>query len=129
MYDVPEAYPAGTLLAFLRKELESRGFTPQNEAVFTPGVESSHVRGWAETVIEGHTHGAAEPSETVHVYEWTGEWRDANGGVVSYSLMYQDPEASRPYGAGAVSVRGIYIGKEGAEALKGGLANTLKRPS
>jgi hypothetical protein len=127
-YLVREAYPADTLLGFLRQELASRGWTPQNEGVFSPGEESSHVRGWSEMLIEGEKHAPDDPPDVAHVYEWHGEWRDKNGGVASYSLWYREPEASRPYGAGPVSVQAIYLSKENAEAVKAGLGNAVKRP-
>lgn len=126
-YDVQVAYPADTVLAFLRDEMTRRGWTPQRDGILTPG-ESSHVRGWSELLIAGEKHVPGEPSEDAHVYEWQGEWRNKDGGVASYSLVYREPEASRPYGDGPVTVQAIYLSKEGAEAVKAGLENALKRP-
>ena len=67
----------------IETHLESLGWEPRSELRDNPGIETSFVRGWTK-----YTDRTLSPPREVR--QWIGEWQNAAGDVIRYSLHYQD---------------------------------------
>ena len=80
-YTVEIPYPAEDVLAFLKTELQKRGWKPLPENYFNPGTPSSLQRGWI--FVEDHTKQPWTGS-----YGWGAEWENSAHDLTEYSLRY-----------------------------------------
>ena len=86
-YTTEIPYPAEDLLAFLRAELQKRGWKPLLESYFNPGTPSSLQRGW--TFVEDHTQ-----QPWMGVYGWGADWENSTHDLTEYVLRYEAPDNS-----------------------------------
>jgi hypothetical protein len=83
-YRVRDPYPAVMAISEIDASLKARGWTPLSEDVMNPGNPTSIADGWEGwRSFRDSTRG---PDTTVHV--WMGQWKDANGDVVTTDLAY-----------------------------------------
>ncbi|MCI0415633.1 hypothetical protein L0222_22895 [bacterium] len=85
-YELNARYPAKELIAQIGSRLKNQGWKPVPYIYLFPKNESSQVRGW--------TFFNDPPREPVWViYEWTGDWLDRQGNLLTYTFRYKDPAA------------------------------------
>jgi len=80
-YHLSTPYPAERFLAGTTAQLEHRGWKAAERDLLNPTIPTSNVRGWTSYVD-------ARVSPHVGVHQWLGDWRNAEGDVVSYALQY-----------------------------------------
>jgi hypothetical protein len=80
-YGIRAEYPAQKVLDTIKRKLKQRGWTPQPEDYFNPGLKSSILRGW--TYYEDDT---TDPRTSVR--EWQADWRRRSE-LVTYILEYR----------------------------------------
>jgi hypothetical protein len=108
-YLVREPYPAKTTLAEIREHLDKAGWKPLKKDWLNPTVDSSQVRGWYE--YKEMRNGSLR-----NVREWSGQWRDANGAVIAYSLNYL-PGKGPKEGLDKAGVSGVWFSPSEAEKM------------
>ena len=85
-YELTAKYPAKELLAQIRSRLNELGWKPIPYIYLFPKNESSQVRGW--------TFFNDPPRQPIWmIYEWTGDWQDSKGNLLTYTFRYRDPAA------------------------------------
>src|SRR5919106_2459691 len=85
-YELSAKYPAKELIAGVGARLKEQGWKPIPYMYLFPKNESSQVRGW--------TFFNDPPRQPVWmIYEWTGDWQDSNGNLLTYTFRYRDPAA------------------------------------
>ena len=85
-YQLDVRYPAKHLIAEVADCLKKLGWKPVPYIYLFPTNQSSHVLGW--------TFFDDPPKQPVYViYEWTGDWLDSKGNLVTYTFRYRDPFA------------------------------------
>lgn len=83
-YELAVKYPAKEHIAEVLNRLKGLGWKPVPYIYLFPKNQSSHVLGW--------TFFNDPPRQPVWViYEWTGDWLDSNGNLVTYTFRYRDP--------------------------------------
>ena len=83
-YQLSVRYPAKQHIAEVSNRLKKLGYTAVPYIYLFPKNESSHVLGW--------TFFHDPPKQPVYmIYEWTGDWLDAKGNLVTYTFRYRDP--------------------------------------
>jgi len=85
-YELSAKYPAKELIAQIGTRLKEQGWKPIPYMYLFPKNESSQVRGW--------TFFNDPPRQPVWmIYEWTGDWQDSKGNLLTYTFRYRDPAA------------------------------------
>jgi len=85
-YRLKVKYPASEQIAEVRDRLKRAGWKPLSYIFLFPGNSSSQVLGW--------TFFNDPPRRPVWViYEWTGDWLDPDGNLVTYTFRYKDSMA------------------------------------
>jgi hypothetical protein len=85
-YQLAVKYPAKEHISNVAGKLKNLGWKPVPYIYLFPKNQSSHVLGW--------TFFNDPPKQPKWViYEWTGDWLDANGNLVTYTFRYRDPAA------------------------------------
>lgn len=100
IYTIETSYPAEDVLAFLKTELQKRGWKALPESFFNPGLPSGIQRGWA--FFEDHTQ---QPS--TGVYAWSADWENSSNDITEYVLQYNAPNNST-YGLKNLQVTAIF---------------------
>lgn len=80
-YSMKACYPAAAELAAMARQFPAE-WRPRREHFLNPGIPTSQVRGWTH-YVDGRTN----PVE--YVDQWSGEWDDAAGRVLSIDLQYR----------------------------------------
>ena len=85
-YELSAKYPAKELIAEIGARLKEQGWKAIPYMYLFPKNESSQVRGW--------TFFNDPPRQPVWmIYEWTGDWQDSKGNLLTYTFRYRDPAA------------------------------------
>ena len=84
-YSLKREYPAQDVIDAISSRLSERGWEPLKESWMNPGLENSHVRGWGN-----FGDATTDPHSTV--FQWSADWQNSKGDMVSYFLQYRDPE-------------------------------------
>jgi hypothetical protein len=83
-YQLEVKYPAREYIAEVSNRLKNLGWKSVPYVYLYPKNESSHVLGW--------TFFNDPPKNPVWViYEWTGDWLDSKGNLLTYTFRYRDP--------------------------------------
>ena len=82
IYYLTSDYPATRVLSSISGELRLLGWKALKENHLNPGIPSSHVIGW-----EDFEDRSVIPAQ--YVYQWIGDWEDAMGNIVTYTLRYE----------------------------------------
>ena len=83
-YQLNVRYPAREQIADVNGRLQKLGYQPVPYIYLFPKNQSSHVVGW--------TFFNDPPRNPVWViYEWTGDWQDSKGNLLTYTFRYRDP--------------------------------------
>jgi hypothetical protein len=85
-YTLNETFPASVTLAAIDAMLRQRGFTAAPTTTFDPDRASSHALGWSAVA-------RTRKGQRMATHFWTGDWRDKDGRVVEYALIYESPLA------------------------------------
>jgi hypothetical protein len=88
-YVVEEEYPASDAIGRVSSRLESLGWQPLEESWLIPQSPTSHVQGWQQEV-----RGDFTPPQMLHT--WSGEWKDRNGNLITYTFSYAYPCEGQP---------------------------------
>lgn len=83
-YKLNAKYPADELIAEVDRKLKEKGWEPLPYIFLYPKYPSSHQDGWAIYKDPPKT-----PSKMI--YEWSGDWKDSTGNIVTYTFRYEDP--------------------------------------
>lgn len=83
-YQLNVRYPAREQIAHVANQLKELGWKPVPYIYLFPKNQSSHVLGWT------FFNDPPRQPERV-IYEWTGDWQDAKGNLLTYTFRYQDP--------------------------------------
>lgn len=114
-YAVQEEFPADALLGRIRAALTTPDWQPLPNDWLNPDLASSHTRGWTD-----FDEGRRTPP--THVHQWSAQWRDSKGNVVSYSLRYDSKiqpagvDVSRPDNSN-VSVTALWVPERVAKQM------------
>jgi hypothetical protein len=85
-YKLYVRYPATDQIQEVKNRLQKLGWKPVPYIYLFPKYPSSHVQGW--------TFFNDPPRDPAWViYEWTGDWLDKDGNLVTYTFRYHDPIA------------------------------------
>jgi hypothetical protein len=101
IYAMDTPYPADEVLAFLKIELQKRGWKALSESFFNPGLPSGIERGW--TSFEDHTR-----QPWTGVFAWSADWENSSHDITEYVLQYKSPKLST-YDLKDLEVIAIYI--------------------
>ena len=83
-YQLAVKYPAKQHISDVAGRLSKLGWKPVPYIYLFPKNQSSHVLGW--------TFFNDPPKQPQWViYEWTGDWLDPKGNLVTYTFRYRDP--------------------------------------
>lgn len=114
-YKVTTDYPATSILTDISAKLKAKGWKPLDYLYLYPGYKSSHLEGW--TMFQ-------DPPKNPErmIYEWSADWQDKDGNIVTYTFRYTDPFEKytksvfnvRP-GNSTLSVTAIYMDKDVAK--------------
>ena len=115
LYRLDELYPGDKTLQFIRHRLEILGWLPLAEDFLNPGLQSGHIRGWAE--FDDFT---TDPHRNVH--QWIGDWVDLEGRVLRYVFRYSYP-LDGPKNLETLRVVGTLIPKAMAQAEREDVVN------
>jgi hypothetical protein len=85
-YQLAVKYPAKQHISQVADKLKNLGWKPVPYIYLFPKNQSSHVLGWT------FFNDPPKQPEWV-VYEWTGDWLDPKGNLVTYTFRYRDPVA------------------------------------
>ena len=85
-YTLDIRYPAKAQIQTVKDQLLKLGWKPVPYIYLFPKNSSSQVLGW--TFFNDPPR---DPSWVI--YEWTGDWLDKNGNLVTYTFRYRDPIA------------------------------------
>lgn len=88
-YKVEAEYPAEDVLRFIKDSLKRQGWQPLREDYLNPGILSSHETGWDE-----YFDATTTPETKVH--QWLAQWKNQNGDVVWYGLLYRYEKGKEP---------------------------------
>src|ERR1039458_9126751 len=83
-YRIHASYPAADVLRTIAERLKQSGWKPLKEDWLSPGLPSSHVRGW--TYFEDET---TKPATSVRA--WGAEWENGAHDILEYDLEYRCP--------------------------------------
>lgn len=83
-YRLDVVYPAKKVVEDISKRLEAKGWKPLPYMYMYPNYKSSHVEGWSL-----YQDPPKNPSRVI--YEWSGDWQDTDGNIVTYTFRYLDP--------------------------------------
>jgi hypothetical protein len=83
-YSVNVRYPAKAQIQSVKDQLQKLGWKPIPYIYLFPKNSSSQVLGW--TLFNDPPR-----DPTWMIYEWTGDWLDKNGNLVTYTFRYRDP--------------------------------------
>jgi hypothetical protein len=75
-------YPALAFTTGLDVKLSHMGWTMLSQDIFSPGLPTSTGNQWSNFI-----DGRSQPNR--RVYQWLGEWANAQGDVVAYGLTYR----------------------------------------
>jgi hypothetical protein len=78
-------YPAESIIEWITRGLEFRGWHPLKESFLNPGIPSSITQGW-ESFMDRTT----EPNQRVH--QWIADWSNSSGDILTYGLQYKYSE-------------------------------------
>lgn len=82
-YRLQMEYPAKSAIDSVSKLLAQKGWKPLEYLVLYPKYKSSNVEGWSVF--------PDPPKKPVRmIYEWSGNWQDANHNFVIYTFRYED---------------------------------------
>jgi hypothetical protein len=83
-YEIAAPYPAEEFLTLIDGQLRAVGWKAMERDLLNPSIPTSNVRGWTSFV---------DPRKSPHlaIHQWSGDWRNQKGDVVSYSLRYTTP--------------------------------------
>jgi len=83
-YEIAAPYPAEQFLMQIEGRLRAIGWQAMDRDLLNPTIPTSNVRGWTNFV---------DPRKSPHlaIHQWSGDWRNQRGDVVSYSLRYSSP--------------------------------------
>jgi len=87
-YQIEVEYPASSIVSCISTQLREKGWRPLQEDFWNPGLPSSHVRGWTQSV-----DATVHPEATVDA--WVAQWENEAGDIVWYSLTYKYPPGDR----------------------------------
>jgi hypothetical protein len=84
VYRIEDKYPARDAIQAISDHLKRKGWEPIQQQFLYPNLPSSHVVGWVfyEDKRVGYTS---------FVFEWSGDWKDKDNNIVTYSFRYRDP--------------------------------------
>jgi hypothetical protein len=85
-YTLDVRYPAKAQIQSVKDQLSKMGWKPVPYIYLFPKNSSSQVLGW--TFFNDPPR---NPSWVI--YEWTGDWLDKDGNLITYSFRYRDPVA------------------------------------
>jgi hypothetical protein len=81
LYRIGQPYPAEGLLAQVHTALPRERWEPLTEDWLNPGMPTSHKMGWQSNI-----NGMRSPNTLIH--SWSAQWKDAQGNIVLYGLVY-----------------------------------------
>jgi hypothetical protein len=85
-YQLKVRYPAREQIAYVANRLKEQGWKPVPHIYLFPKNQSSHVLGWT------FFNDPPRQPEWM-IYEWTGDWQDPSGNLLTYTFRYRDPAA------------------------------------
>jgi hypothetical protein len=109
-YNLTEQYPARNTIRQILSRLSNLGWTPLKEDWLNPGLASSHVRGWTDFL--DNTKGPLQ-----HVHQWSAQWQDSRGNIVTYSLRYSYPDGA-PRDLHSLWVNGLWYPAASAKMIR-----------
>jgi hypothetical protein len=83
-YELDVKYPARDQIHKVSEDLKKLGWKPLSYIYLFPKNASSQVLGWT------FFNDPPRQPEWV-IYEWTSDWQDAKGNLVTYTFRYKDP--------------------------------------
>jgi hypothetical protein len=84
IYRMHAEFPAETTIAAITAELKMLGYEPLDHLFLYPQEPGGVKQGW--TFYE-----QSKKKAGWMVYEWSTDWSDRNGNIISYALQYRDP--------------------------------------
>ncbi len=83
-YHVTSKFPATPVIELISYKLKKAGWEPLKYYFLNPNPDlpSSHVTGWTYFF-----DGTKDPTQCVH--QWSGDWKDPSGNIVTYMFRYE----------------------------------------
>lgn len=118
-YQLEERYPANGAIEAIRNQLTRAGWHRRDQNLFSPDATS--LESWVAPAANGSKGGRKDQ----RLYQWDGQWEDASGRVVAYTLKYEaeltPAGESRP--KGPLTVTGMLMSAEKVKAFRTWLGN------